>query len=450
MGVLDVYRQRREMLEDVAQSSSRAPEDGGGGGYYYRGHWVPPARKVTDNSRLLLRVLANLPLGVMVADGTSQRIQYMNDTGQSLLDTLRLPLELDECDPTALSLTFLHGNRSEEVAEILADPQNLPFTQRIQIGPEWIEVTYSMLQALEGDRSSPDSDAAAHEGLLAHWRFVTDDVHHADTFETGVMTAISEVENAGSGVAGTARALSDSMRSVSEAVSNMRTKGLTTREDVAQADRAAQDLTSAIDTIGSKVTDTETVAEDAAERVATANACVTGLNKSVDEIGAIVGLINDIAEKTNLLALNATIEAARAGQAGKGFAVVANEVKALANQTQKATDQIRSQIETVQTGTKQAADAIAAIRSTVDHVTTGTREISQAITVQTQATHEIADSVRRSAEATGQLVEISDSVRATVDEADDGIHRLDTLVQHLTSTASDLQEQARTFMQRLH
>jgi methyl-accepting chemotaxis protein len=133
------------------------------------------------------------------------------------------------------------------------------------------------------------------------------------------------------------------------------------------------------------------------------NAQVNGLSAGAQKIGAIVDLINDIASKTNLLALNATIEAARAGEAGKGFAVVAAEVKALAEQTSKATAEITGHIGAVQNSTDQAASAILGIGRTIDEINHISSTIAAAVEEQGSATEEIARNVDQAAQGTTEV-----------------------------------------------
>jgi methyl-accepting chemotaxis protein len=452
MGLLDAHRQRREMLDNASQDRGDAAEHAESGGYFYRGHWIPPQPKVTDNSRLLLRVLANLPMAVMVADPASQKLQYMNDTGRALLDDLRVPLGIGDADVTALSLPFLHGAESEAMAATLAEPANLPLTRRVQIGVMWVEVTYSALYPSETHRAANDdqADAAHLEGVLAHWRMVTDEVRDADTFESGVLKAIGEVNESAQGVQDNAASLSATMASVSETVSSITEVGRTAVDHVGAADHAARDLTAAIDRIESKVSESETVAEDVASGVDDATQRIQGLDAAVQQIGDVVKLINDIADQTNLLALNATIEASRAGEAGKGFAVVANEVKNLAGQTQTATEQIREQIDGVQQSTRDAYRAVESIGGRMDSLRTATREIAQAVQQQSEATRAIAESVGRASETVGDVTGKAETMGKTVNEATQGVTNLKRLVTHLTTTASDLQVEAQTFLQRLH
>ncbi len=145
------------------------------------------------------------------------------------------------------------------------------------------------------------------------------------------------------------------------------------------------------------------IAASAVSEADKANTMVQGLAEASQKIGAVVALITDIANQTNLLALNATIEAARAGEAGKGFAVVAAEVKNLANQTAKATEEIGSQISGVQDATKNAVDAIQTIGKTIGEINGITSTIAAAVEEQSAATKEIARNVEQASTGTQEV-----------------------------------------------
>ncbi|MBU8539225.1 methyl-accepting chemotaxis protein [Falsiroseomonas tokyonensis] len=166
---------------------------------------------------------------------------------------------------------------------------------------------------------------------------------------------------------------------------------------------AAEELGASIAEIARRVTDSASAARAASEGARASDAAITSLSESAQRIGDVVRLIADIAGQTNLLALNATIEAARAGEHGKGFAVVASEVKALAAQTAQATEQIGTQIATMQAETRGAVDAIRGIAATIDQVDQITVQVAAAAEEQASATQEIVRAVAEAAAGTREV-----------------------------------------------
>ncbi|MFD2234130.1 methyl-accepting chemotaxis protein [Phaeospirillum tilakii] len=166
---------------------------------------------------------------------------------------------------------------------------------------------------------------------------------------------------------------------------------------------AAEELSNSIQEISRRVAETAHAMDGAVRQAEATDATVRGLAEAARRIGDVVSLITDIASQTNLLALNATIEAARAGEAGKGFAVVAGEVKSLANQTARATDDIQTQVAAIQAETQRAVEAIGGISATIATVNQYTIGIASAVEQQGAATQEIARNVQQAAAGTAEV-----------------------------------------------
>lgn len=207
-------------------------------------------------------------------------------------------------------------------------------------------------------------------------------------------------------------------------------------ENVAAVAAATEQMTATVQEIASQTEATTRIVMETVEAAEATNRNVQTLSESAEHIGSVVNLIRDIAEQTNLLALNATIEAARAGEAGRGFAVVASEVKELAEQTSKATDEISGRITGIQTSVKDAAGAIGHIAEKVSEIKTLTSSVAGAIEEQRAANQEIARSARSASDSTGEAANsmsvVSGAVMQTSDEAG-SVNNASTLV----SEASD-------------
>ncbi len=204
-------------------------------------------------------------------------------------------------------------------------------------------------------------------------------------------------------------------------------------DSVRIAAAAAEELNSVIADISQQISQGSSVTAAAVTAMDTTRELVGVLATSSSRIGEVVTLITNIAEQTNLLALNATIEAARAGEAGRGFAVVAQEVKQLASQTARATDEIRRQVEEMQTATQQAVGAIGGIGETIAMIDKITVSIAGAVEQQGAATHEIArsisDAASSSAEVTSAIVAVDRASKKTSFAASDLEAAADSVMQ---------------------
>ena len=212
---------------------------------------------------------------------------------------------------------------------------------------------------------------------------------------------------------------------------------------------AAEELAASVDEIDRQVAQSNAIASKAVGEAEKTNATVRELNEAASRIGDVVRLITDIAEQTNLLALNATIEAARAGDAGRGFAVVAGEVKALAGQTAKATEEIASQIAGMQHATTRSIEAIGAIARTIREIGEISGAIAAAVTEQGAATQEISRSVETAAQRTNETASEVERVTAATADTRRSASEVRTVAEELGRVAASIRDQVDDFCTRL-
>jgi methyl-accepting chemotaxis protein len=209
---------------------------------------------------------------------------------------------------------------------------------------------------------------------------------------------------------------------------------------------ASEQLSSTVSEIGRQVQESSSIAGQAVSQATKTNESVTELSRSADRIGDVIGLINTIAGQTNLLALNATIEAARAGDAGKGFAVVAQEVKALADQTAKATNEIATQIANMQSATQDAVIAIQEIAGTINKMSEISGAIAAAVEEQGATTQEISRNVMEAAKGTSEVASsITDVSRGASETGSESANVLSS-AKHLSSESMRLRSEVERFL----
>jgi methyl-accepting chemotaxis protein len=203
---------------------------------------------------------------------------------------------------------------------------------------------------------------------------------------------------------------------------------------------STDEMTSSIKEIAKNASESARVAGHAVKLADTANATVGKLGDSAIEIGKVIKVITAIAQQTNLLALNATIEAARAGEAGKGFAVVANEVKELAKETAKATEDIGRSIESIQTDTQDAVAAIGHIGTIIAQINDISTTIASAVEQQSATTNEMGRNVAESAQGSGEIARNITSVAAAAETTASGAGQTMTAATALAQMASELKQ----------
>ncbi len=386
-------------------------------------------------------VLVNIPIKAVTAtaDALSQKILISSAIVIALLALallwiaavlIRKPLEnvtgvLTEFEKDNFSIDVPYQNRGDEIGTLGRALEDFrKSNQRIR--------------ALEAERQKAEEEA---QKLAKQER-----LRMADAFEEAVGGIVREVTDAAGNMVMSAEGMhEDALKSEQFAI-NVASASEQTSANVQTVATATEELSASINEIASQVALASEVVSSAVTEARDADVLVQGLAGSAERISEIVVLINDIANQTNLLALNATIEAARAGDAGKGFAVVAGEVKNLASQTGRATEDITQQVEAIQAETQRTAAAIRRIGETVDRVNEVSSTIASAIEEQGAATGEISHNVQQAADGTEQVNTSVSEIRARANQTGSAANSLRDQASLLSQQAEILDREVNTFL----
>jgi methyl-accepting chemotaxis protein len=394
------------------------------------------------------------------------------------------------------SIDIFHKDPSHQ-RKMLANDKNLPHRAKIHVGPETLdllvsaiydkdkkyagamltwEVITEKLATEEKVREAAEREKKAAEELKSKVDSILTVVAAATT---GDLTQEIEVRGSdaigqmGEGLAKFFTDLRRSIGSIGESATNLASASeeLTTvsqqmsanaEETSAQTKVAsaatvsvsqnlqtvatgAEEMGASIKEIAKNATEAAKVATSAVKVAETANATVSKLGDSSAEIGQVIKVITSIAQQTNLLALNATIEAARAGEAGKGFAVVANEVKELAKETAKATEDISRKIEAIQTDTKAAVDAIGTISEVINQINGISSTIASAVEEQNATTNEMSRNVSDAARGSGEITSNIAGVAQAAESTSRGASDTQKAAQDLVETSTQLRRLVEQF-----
>ena len=376
-------------------------------------------------------LVENSPTAIMYCD-TDMVIRYANPASIANLRKLgsSLPVPIDKV--VGSSMDVFHRNPAHQ-RRMLADPSNLPHTAQIEVGEEKLKLQVYAIHDEQGRYMGP---------ALA-WEVIT-----------GRATLIERVNVTGQDLSESsdqlgvlAQQLAAGSTQTSAQVTTVCAATDQIKSNVASVAAASEELSATVREIASNATESARVAGEARGQAMEADKIIKALSTSSAAISKVTKVISAIAQQTNLLALNATIEAARAGEAGKGFAVVANEVKELAKETARATEEISKQVDGIQADTTRSVDAIGAILGVMEKVEEFANSIAASVEEQTATVRDVA---RNAQEVSAGVVEVVDNMGAVQEAAREGERNAELARQRadsLRGIASDLTQlvdQART------
>jgi methyl-accepting chemotaxis protein len=299
-----------------------------------------------------------------------------------------------------------------------------------------IEVERMEREKVENERLAAEEKRASMSAL-------------ADQFEAALMGVVETVTESSQRMQTTAQSMTSVAEQTQGRASSVATAAESASNNVQTAASAAEEMSASIGEINRQVGESADISNQANAEALKTNESVRGLADAASKIGEVIELISGIAEQTNLLALNATIEAARAGEAGKGFAVVASEVKNLATQTAKATEEIGAHIAGMQSATGEAVEAIQSISETIGQIKSISDTISGAMNEQGIATQEIAASTQQAAAGTTEVGHTINEVARAASETGAAAKEVLDVSMDLSEHAQVLREQVVEFLEKV-
>ncbi len=435
-------------------------------------------------------MLANMPINVMCTD-KDLRITYANPKSLETLRSIEHLLPVKASEVVGQSVDVFHKNPAHQ-RKLLSSAKNLPYSAQIQLGNETLHLLVTAMLGASGEYLGPmvtweviterlaterkvreanerertqaaELRAKVDEMLLAVNAAASGDLTHhvgvagADAIGQmgeGLGRLLGQLRESIASIANTSRALasaSEELASVSVQMgSNAEETSAQSKvvsQTSAQVSRNTQvvaagteEMTASIREIAGSAERASRVATEAVEMAQQTNTTVSKLGASSTEIGQVIKVITGIAQQTNLLALNATIEAARAGTAGKGFAVVAHEVKELAKETARATEDISRRIESIQGDSRNAVEAIGRIDKIVQDIHQTQTAIAGAVQEQSATTQEMARNVAETARGAEDIVRNIESVSQAAASTSTGASESQRAAAELAKLAAGLQQ----------
>lgn len=347
-----------------------------------------------ENSARLSAMIEHTTDNIMFADNDRNLI-YMNPASMKSFTSLAHLLPCKPEEMIGMCIDNFHKD-PESIGKFLEEPGNFPYETRLTLGDEVISQTVFAVFDDRGKRI----------GTMANWKLTTEEERLQKSInETSVLVKASSED-----LSLASQEMRENAVQTTQQAENVAAISDNTNKNVQSVAAAAEQLFSTANDISKHVKNAQETTEKAVLMADAMNATIGKLNGTSMEIGKVIQVITGIAEETNLLALNAMIEAARAGDAGRGFAVVANEVKSLATETAKATEEIREQISGIQNNTKAAVESIDSISEVIKQNNEIAMAISIAMEEQVMTIEGISQNMTEAAKGMGEVVREADVI----------------------------------------
>lgn len=389
---------------------------------------ITSERKQENEIRRVMNMVEQMPTAVFLCN-VNLEITYLNPAARQTIDTLEPYLKVSAEEILGKNIDIFHKDPSYQ-RRILADPDALPHRARITIGPEKLDLVVTAIYDGSGD----------YVGPMLTWEIVTQKAKIEAETRARVSETVDILASSSEELVATSDRMSEDADTTSRDARSATESAEQISNNVEAVSSGVEEMSASIREIARNANDAAKVADDAVSIAESTNGTISTLGERSSEIGEVVKTITSIAQQTNLLALNATIEAARAGDAGRGFAVVANEVKELARETSRATEDIGKRIDAIQTGVSDAVNGIGKISEVIHKINEVQGSIASAVEEQTITTNDIASRIGEAASGTNEVAGSISGVATVAESTRSGVDSMRQAARELGELATSLQK----------